>query len=385
MQESDDIDAFIVQLQKHQLLCEKEGKYMEAMVAGQRLEQLEENRWQRKMEALKAQHTTELLTVENAHVLEIEQFHSMWNARLEAFESEWSASLQSLLDRQQTELVEFDRENLPEKSKIPLSKEALNIKHVEEMLAKKKDYAKAHQYRQKFEEQLRQDSEKAFNKNEMAFVRKRKHLLKKHEQEVTAFNERRMAQQRLREAERTDELQVLTRRFANVKKELASQQLAERKHLAAQQKKAARPSSSAPKSAATGPASTSGRSRSREEPKPLKSKKQSGPSSTRAKTTEAPPNNKKKPHSRAPAAQSSSASSSSLPSRKKGGSSSSSVGSKSKTQPSSSPSTPTSPLASKHPRPKTKAAERPSSSAKLPVPKSQSKSKAKAVSTSTLP
>lgn len=77
---------FIDVLEQHATNCEREGKYIEAEVARNRLDELKLHEENRRREALRARQLAERLGVEEAHMLEFQQFNLVWDKKMAAYE-----------------------------------------------------------------------------------------------------------------------------------------------------------------------------------------------------------------------------------------------------------------------------------------------------------
>jgi hypothetical protein len=73
-------------LEEHRKNCEQQGKYVEAEIAKNRLEELKVHEDKRQEEALRARQISEMLGVEEAHVLELKQFNMNWDKKMSEYE-----------------------------------------------------------------------------------------------------------------------------------------------------------------------------------------------------------------------------------------------------------------------------------------------------------
>ena len=69
-------------LEEHRLNSERLGKYVEAEIARKRILELREHEIMRSKEALRARQLAEVLTIEEGHMLEFQQFNAMWDAKV---------------------------------------------------------------------------------------------------------------------------------------------------------------------------------------------------------------------------------------------------------------------------------------------------------------
>ena len=73
-------------LEEHRKNCERQGKYVEAEIAKNRLEELKLHEENRRKEAMRSRQIAERLGVEEAHMLEFQQFNMVWDKKMEAYE-----------------------------------------------------------------------------------------------------------------------------------------------------------------------------------------------------------------------------------------------------------------------------------------------------------
>merc|ERR1712000_116849 len=79
------IQDFLDILEKHRVQCQKDGKFQEAELAKQRLIELRAQETQRKRDNLRSKQLSERLEVEEAHLLEFNQFNQAWDARQQQY------------------------------------------------------------------------------------------------------------------------------------------------------------------------------------------------------------------------------------------------------------------------------------------------------------
>merc|ERR1712167_265872 len=80
------VSDFLRILEEHRVECEKNGKYVEAEIAKKRLDELREHEENRQREAMRSRQITEKLGVEEAHMMEFQQFNAIWDKKMEEFE-----------------------------------------------------------------------------------------------------------------------------------------------------------------------------------------------------------------------------------------------------------------------------------------------------------
>ncbi len=73
-------------MEEHRKNCEQQGKYVEAEVAKNRLLELKAHEDSRQREAMRARQIGEMLGIEEAHMLEFQQFNMSWDTKMSEYE-----------------------------------------------------------------------------------------------------------------------------------------------------------------------------------------------------------------------------------------------------------------------------------------------------------
>jgi hypothetical protein len=119
---------------------------LEAEMAKNRIDELKTQDFQRRREELVYNQTREREEVEQAHIIEYQEFNKQWDMALNQAEMDNQENAKNLEERHIREL-EQNRQDL--ENKLPLifkdSAELLNLKKIQGNLAKAKQYADAHQ------------------------------------------------------------------------------------------------------------------------------------------------------------------------------------------------------------------------------------------------
>merc|ERR1712167_318572 len=223
------VSDFLRILEEHRVECEKNGKYVEAEIAKKRLDELREHEENRQREAMKSRQITERLGVEEAHMMEFQQFNAIWDKKMQEFEMNAKQLSDNMKKKHANELFRFKdklQKSMPYRPKF--SKELLNSRKIQETLAKMKQYSEAHKVKLKADrleevelEKLRADHARKLAAQEMQFVQRQQAELGALEKRVeTARNEHKI--------QRQQDLERLLQRYQNVKSELGAQQNIER-------------------------------------------------------------------------------------------------------------------------------------------------------------
>lgn len=154
---------FLLILEEHRRNCERQGKYVEAEIAKNRLEELKVHEENRRREAMRSRQIAERLGVEEAHMLEFQQFNAVWDRKMAEYErnveqlainmrvrASCSGSvvaerkslkvIMSIQEKHRVELLEFQQKLLEKTQQKPkFSKDLLNLRRIEEHLARQKE------------------------------------------------------------------------------------------------------------------------------------------------------------------------------------------------------------------------------------------------------
>lgn len=164
------VNDFLLILEEHRKNCERQGKYVEAEIAKNRLEELKVHEENRRKEAMRSRQIAERLGVEEAHMLEFQQFNHVWDRKMEEYErnveelvvnmrvsvpttpssqcghgsaelvlTERDICLHLLQEKHKAELLEFQQKQLEKQQKPKFSKDLLNLRRIEEHLARQKE------------------------------------------------------------------------------------------------------------------------------------------------------------------------------------------------------------------------------------------------------
>ena len=116
-----------------------QGKYVEAEIAKNRLEELKLHEENRRKEAMRSRQLAERLGVEEAHMLEYQQFNMDWDRKMGEYETHASQLVEAMRDRHKSELKDFQQNLLQKQQRPKFSRELLNLRRIQEHLAKQKE------------------------------------------------------------------------------------------------------------------------------------------------------------------------------------------------------------------------------------------------------
>lgn len=164
------IETFMEILEEHQRNSVRLGKYVEAEVAGKRLDELRAHEEARRREALRARQLAEVLAVEEAHMLEFQQFNAMWDAKMQTYEVNGDQLMGAMRERHSDELRDFQQKLVSKASQPRHSKEYCNLTVIQMRLASQKNYAAAAKVKVKADELLAYEEEKGSNEKQLEML-----------------------------------------------------------------------------------------------------------------------------------------------------------------------------------------------------------------------
>ncbi|KAL9182754.1 hypothetical protein ACHAXT_004033 [Thalassiosira profunda] len=221
------IADFLQILEEHRKNCEQQGKYVEAEVAKKRFEELKTHEANRRRESMKAQQMKERLGVEEAHMLEYQQFNTQWDAKCKEFEDQSQSQINSMKERHLDELKEFQRRLLEKQQKPKFSPVLLNYRKVEEHLARSKNYSEAHKVKAKADKMEAKETEQWNTMKQKEMFQHESKFKAAKRQELSALQKRIKVGKEEQEKRRRTELERLMQRYANVKAALNTTQIIE--------------------------------------------------------------------------------------------------------------------------------------------------------------
>lgn len=157
------VQDFMQILEEHRRNCERQGKYVEAEIAKNRLEELKLHEESRRKEAMRSRQIAERLGVEEAHMLEFQQFNVVWDTKMAQFEQQSEELINSMKvgaargrspllrrrtarpsrpaaqERHAEELKQFQQMLLERQQRPKFSRELLNLRRIQDALARQKE------------------------------------------------------------------------------------------------------------------------------------------------------------------------------------------------------------------------------------------------------
>ena len=222
------IADFLQILEEHRKNCEQQGKYVEAEVAKKRFEELKSHEANRRRETMKAQQVKEMLGVEEAHMLEYQQFNSHWDQKCNDYEEQSQNHIKAMKERHLDELKEFQQKLLEKQQKPKFSPVLLNYRQIEEHLARSKNYSEAHKVKTKADRMEAKEIEQWNKQKQSEMFQQENQFKAMKRQELSALQKRIKAGREEQRKRRQFALERLMQRYTNVKNELRTTQKLER-------------------------------------------------------------------------------------------------------------------------------------------------------------
>jgi cobalamin biosynthesis Mg chelatase CobN len=133
------VQDFLEILEEHRKNCERQGKYVEAEIAKNRLDELRLHEENRRREAMRSRQIAERLGVEEAHMLEFQQFNLIWDRKMAEYETHAEELVEAMKERHGAELRDYQRRLMGRQIRPKYSKDLLNLRKIQETLAKQKE------------------------------------------------------------------------------------------------------------------------------------------------------------------------------------------------------------------------------------------------------
>merc|ERR1712010_145094 len=223
------VQNFLRILEEHRAECEAQGKYVEAEIAKKRLDELQEHEANRQKESMRSRQITERLGVEEAHMMEFQQFNAIWDKKMEEFKANAKQLVDNMKKKHSNELFRFKeklQKSQPYRPKF--SKELLNTRKIQETLAKMKQYAEAHKIKIKADRLEEIELEKLRSQHAHKLAAQEMQFAQRQQLELATLMKRIDTAEQEHKIQKQQDLERLLQRYQNVKGELEAQQNLER-------------------------------------------------------------------------------------------------------------------------------------------------------------
>jgi len=212
--------TFVETLQAHVSNCVRLGRFVEAEVARQRLDEVFANEAARRREALKSRQLAEALGLEQAYMGEFAAFNALWDSRADAFASDAAATLTATRQRHAAALRDFQQKLLARGQAPRHSKAYRDLRHVQDTLAKARHYEAAGAMKSKADDMLAVEEERWYAERHGEQLRKEGLFRDRLALEVESLKKRMAGHRAELNRKRQGELERLLQRYANVKVQL---------------------------------------------------------------------------------------------------------------------------------------------------------------------
>jgi len=177
---------------------------------------------------MRSRQTAERLGIEEAHMLEFEQFNAIWEQRMQEYEKSAEEGLEKLKEKHLAEIMAFQEEwqnKLPRKPK--LSKELLNMRKIQDTLARQERYQEAQKIKFKADEREAWELARLQDQLSQTLAAKEQRIRQKQHAELTGLAKRIQRGREEYKGLRQCELERRLQRYKNVKDDLTSKQTIE--------------------------------------------------------------------------------------------------------------------------------------------------------------
>lgn len=89
---------------------------------------------------MRSRQIAERLGVEEAHMLEFQQFNMIWDKKMSEYEAHAEELVEAMKERHAAELRDYQRKLLGKQIRPKFSKDLLNLRKIQETLAKQKEF-----------------------------------------------------------------------------------------------------------------------------------------------------------------------------------------------------------------------------------------------------
>lgn len=228
------VAQFLSLLEAHRARCERRHLYIEAGLAEEKLRELRAHEDARRLHALTTRHLAEKIDLEEAHILEFNEFNQVWGREILApFDAETRAKQTAMLARHVEELEQWTRDQQEQAFMRPkFSKQLLALRTLQEAHGRAREYAQAERVRLQALQLERIELESLRLAWAGRVQAKRARFLETQARELHGFSARRNEERLALEARQRSELRVqIVQKYQNLSSELERAQAKERKKL----------------------------------------------------------------------------------------------------------------------------------------------------------
>jgi len=217
---------FLRILEEYRAKCEAEGDYIEAGRASTQLETLRKQEQRRREKALRAQQIAQRQDVQIAHNMQFDEFNASWDNYMEEFDRMSQMYVQQMQERHAGQLESLRTTMMQTATDKPAkySKELLDWRRKEKILARQKKYAEAQKIK-RIADELEIAERRAGGSGLQKNIKlKEEKMRKEHTREFDVLLKRVSARRQEHLKQRKSDMKRLVQRNRNVQQVLESKQ-----------------------------------------------------------------------------------------------------------------------------------------------------------------
>lgn len=220
---------FLRILEEYRVKCEAEGNYLEAGRASEQLKTLRKQEERRQTKALRARQLAEKQDVQIAHNMQYAEFNEAWDKYMQEYDQMAQQYIASMSERHAQKLREFQEDLHTELTKRPpkYSRELLDWRKREHLLAKSKKYAEAAKLKRVADELEKRERERMDEDRLQVFQQREAKFRQQQQAEMAALLKRIDGRRREHLKQRELDSKRLLQRNKNVQQVLESKQVVE--------------------------------------------------------------------------------------------------------------------------------------------------------------
>jgi len=220
---------FLNILDEYRLKCEEEGNYLEAGRAYGQLETLRRQEERRQQKSLKARQISERQDVQIAHNMQYSDFNQAWDKYMDEYDQMAQMYIQQMTEKHAVNLLEFQERLHKEVIDKPpkFSKELLEWRRRQHMLARQKNYAEAQKIKRIADVMEERERKSLDEMNRQQFARRETKFRAEQQAELQALLKRIDSRRKEHIKQRNLDSKRLLQRNRNVQAVLESKQSVE--------------------------------------------------------------------------------------------------------------------------------------------------------------
>jgi hypothetical protein len=220
---------FLRILDEYRIKCEKEGNYMEAERATKQLATLRKQEERRQGKSMRAKQIAERQDVQIAHNMQYAEFNAAWDKYMEEYDQMAQMYIQQMTEKHRKDLSGpngFQQRIAEEITSKPLkfSKELLNWRRRQHLLAKQKNYAEAQKLKRLADKLEKKEKKKLQIQHKQAIAKREAKFRAEQQKELAALLKRIDGRRKEHLKQRNDDSKRLLQRNRNVQQVLESKQ-----------------------------------------------------------------------------------------------------------------------------------------------------------------